>query len=73
MPPTCIWFSYLLNGIDFHFHLYITGTPANLINRLVSFDLLISKYVHRLLMRWASILPIMAFQGLSVLELDRGT
>ena len=25
IPPTCVWFCYLLNGICFHFHLCVTG------------------------------------------------
>jgi len=31
MPPTCLWFCYyLFNEIRFHFHLCVTGIPANL-------------------------------------------
>jgi len=32
LPPTCVWFYYLFNLIRFHFHLCITGIPADLIN-----------------------------------------
>jgi len=39
----------------------------------LTFDLLTSKYVHELSVRWASTLPIVGFLGLSVLELGRGT
>ena len=39
----------------------------------LTFDLLPSKLVHWLLVWWTSILPILVFLGLSVLELGRGT
>jgi len=43
------------------------------INQPGDLDILISKYVHRLPMWWASILPILGFLGLSVLELGPAT
>jgi len=40
---------------------------------LISLVTLTSKYVHGLPMWWASILPILGFLGLSILELGWGT
>ena len=29
MTSTCVWFCYLFNGICLHFHLCVTGIPAD--------------------------------------------
>ena len=40
---------------------------------ILTFDLLTSKWVHKLPVAWFSVLPILCFMGLSFLELGRGT
>jgi len=59
-----VWSSYIGNTLS-------VSALIDLV--ILTFNLLTSKQVHRLLVRCTSILSILGFLGLSVLELGRGT